>query len=73
MTRECPHPDCHEAIPPHRYACGRHWYKLPKDLRRAINRTWNMRLGDPTNPERIEEHEQAKARADKWLEEHPTA
>lgn len=66
--RECP--ICALPIPLDVFACRTHWFKLPRDLRRAITRTWAMRRGDPGNEERIAEHEAAKATAEQWLREH---
>lgn len=37
---DCPHPDCHEQIPPHKLACRPHWWMLPKPLRDRITHTY---------------------------------
>lgn len=33
MTHRCPAPGCGEDVPQNRFACPRHWFALPKDLR----------------------------------------
>lgn len=33
VTHRCPAPGCDVRCPPHVFACRRHWYALPWDLR----------------------------------------
>lgn len=33
-------PGCDAQLPRNILACRQHWYSLPADLRREINRTW---------------------------------
>lgn len=32
-THKCPAPGCDKDVPSSQYACGRHWYSIPKPLR----------------------------------------
>jgi hypothetical protein len=45
----CPYPGCGTDVPNSQYACRRHWYALPKDIRDDINDGWRLRrqTGDP--------------------------
>jgi hypothetical protein len=36
MTHECPNPTCDRQVPSEFFACRRHWFFLPLDLRRAV-------------------------------------
>lgn len=37
---ECPWPSCTREVPFERFACGPHWFRLPRNLRRRLNRAW---------------------------------
>ncbi|MFG6413834.1 hypothetical protein ACG02S_07960 [Roseateles sp. DC23W] len=43
QTRDhhCHWPDCAEQVPPAKWGCARHWFKLPKPLRDRIWRTFD--------------------------------
>lgn len=45
-THECPAPGCVRRVPRHQFACPADWYRLPVEIRRAINdgfrRDWSM-------------------------------
>lgn len=36
MSHECPNPDCDKPVPAEFFACRRHWFFLPLNLRRAV-------------------------------------
>lgn len=45
---QCPAPGCKAQVPTYMLGCRTHWFKLPQDLRNAINRTY--RRGQESNP-----------------------
>jgi hypothetical protein len=45
MTHECPAPVCTEQIDPDMLMCPRHWYQVPKPLRRAVRIAWRRGAG----------------------------
>lgn len=63
MTHECPAPECDQRVMRERYACARDWFRLPSELRAAINRAY--RRGDSAA------HRTAVLDAKRWYEEHP--
>lgn len=48
MTHECPAPVCSKQAGPDMLMCPRHWYQVPKPLRRAVWITWNRGAGAGT-------------------------
>lgn len=36
MNHECPNPTCDVSVPAEFFACRRHWFFLPLDLRRRV-------------------------------------
>lgn len=41
MTKHvCPAPRCGESLPPHVFACRRHWRALPAELQRKVVKGW---------------------------------
>ena len=48
LTHECPAPACTEQVDPDMLLCPRHWYQLPKPLRRAVWIAWNHSAGAGT-------------------------
>ena len=48
MTHECPARPCTEQIGPGLLMCPRHWYLVPKPLRRAVWIAWNRGAGTGT-------------------------
>lgn len=64
----CPAPNCERVVGLTRYACGYHWRLLPARLRIAIMRAWGRRRRGIDGA--VAEHEDAKAAADAWLQEH---
>lgn len=45
MTHQCPGPDCAEQVDPSVLMCPRHWYQVPKPLRRAVWVAWARGTG----------------------------
>jgi hypothetical protein len=45
VTHGCPAPACTEQAGPGRLMCPRHWYQVPKPLRRAVWIAWNRGAG----------------------------
>ena len=45
LTHECPAPLCTEQIEPDMLMCPRHWYQVPKPLRRAVWIAWDRGAG----------------------------
>jgi hypothetical protein len=61
--RQCPHPVCETTIDSARFACPRHWFTLPVEVRNGINRAWRR----ITRPGGIADLEAAQQRAlDLW-------
>lgn len=46
-TYICPIDGCTAEISTSRLMCLRHWNRVPKDLRSAVNHTWAAYLRDP--------------------------
>ena len=44
----CPIGDCTAQVPRERLMCPRHWYQVPKPLRRAVWIAWNHGAGAGT-------------------------
>lgn len=65
MIGDCPAPKCEADVPFYRFACRRHWYALPKDLRDEINQAWAERQARV--PGATEAHETAKAKGEAFL------
>ena len=40
MSHTCHWPGCQKDVPPSRWGCSSHWYKLPKDIRDRIWRAY---------------------------------
>jgi hypothetical protein len=49
LTHECPAPACTEQVDPDVLMCPRHWYQVPKPLRRAVWVACTFRLS-PFSP-----------------------
>lgn len=49
MANKCNYPGCRTQIHPETWACNKHWFMLPGNLRRKINSTFNPK----GNPSRI--------------------
>lgn len=62
-THECPAPGCTRRLPFHILACRDHWRRLPRDLQRAVTRSWSH---GPT-----EAYALARADAVEWWEQNP--
>ena len=45
LTHECPAPVCTERIDPDMLMCPRHWYLVPKPLRKAVWIAWRRGAG----------------------------
>ena len=45
MTHKCPGPKCAADVEPGMLACPRHWYQVPKPIRRAVWRAWDYGAG----------------------------
>lgn len=45
VTHECPASPCTEQIDPDMLMCPRHWYLVPKPLRRAVWIAWRRGAG----------------------------
>jgi len=56
-THECPADGCTEQLDVARFACLKHWYELPPELRAKLSTTW--RAGNL--PEYLEVREEAVA------------
>jgi hypothetical protein len=67
MTHACP--GCSKPVRPAMYACGGCWRRLPVEHRTPILRAWGRRQRGVEGA--IAEHEDAKASAAAWFEEHP--
>jgi hypothetical protein len=39
-THKCPHPECSVQVESTRFACGKHWLRLPVGMRALINRRY---------------------------------
>ena len=48
LTHECPALDCTEQVDPDMLMCPRHWYQVPRPLRRAVLIAWNRGAGAGT-------------------------
>lgn len=48
LTHECSAPACAEQVPPDMLMCPRHWYQVPRPLRRAVWIAWNRGAGAGT-------------------------
>ena len=48
VTHECPAPVCTEQVDLDMLMCPRHWYQIPKPLRRAVWIAWNRGAGAST-------------------------
>ena len=73
VLNPCPAPDCSAQVPSERFACRRHWYALPQQIRNRIWATWKARLAarrHPTRQQHVDAHEAAKASAVAWLRDH---
>lgn len=42
MTHICPHPDCDAEVANEMFACRKHWYSLPQDVRTSIWRAYRQ-------------------------------
>lgn len=40
MDHRCPGPDCRQQVSPEMLACSRHWYQVPRPIRRAVYAAW---------------------------------
>ena len=60
---ECPAPGCVRRVPTLLFACSRHWYALPQELRGRLNRAWRAAPS---------EYLAVRAECVTWLEEHPS-
>jgi hypothetical protein len=40
LTHECPAPECTGQVGPDMLMCPRHWYQVPRPLRRAVWVAW---------------------------------
>jgi hypothetical protein len=49
LMHECPAPVCTEQIDPDMLMCPRHWYLVPKPLRRAVWIAWRRGAGSPAH------------------------
>lgn len=58
----CPIDNCDKSVPSDKVMCGRHWKTVPRELQRAVYRTWNARL-KRRDVCAIDEHEKAKTAA----------
>lgn len=63
---ECPAPGCTERVPSRMYACRRHWYSIPPELR---SRLWRAVKGPGIGSR---EHFAAMAACDEHLERSAT-
>jgi hypothetical protein len=45
LTHECPAGLCTEQVDPDMLMCPRHWYQVPKPLRRAVWTAWHRGAG----------------------------
>lgn len=41
MNHTCHWPTCNKQVPPKMWGCKKHWFKLPKELRDEIWRTYH--------------------------------
>jgi len=48
MTHDCPAPECTAQVGPDMLMCPRHWYQVPKPVRRAVWIAWNRGAGAGT-------------------------
>lgn len=64
-THECPAPGCEERCPFDRLACRQHWYSIPKKLRDALWRAWQVGT--------VAEHAEARDACVKFLEDEAAA
>ena len=51
-THECHWPGCEVQVPPAKWGCQRHWYRLPMALRNRIWRTYRIGQEDTQTPSR---------------------
>ena len=51
-THECHWPGCEVQVPPAKWGCQRHWYRLPMALRNRIWRTYQIGQEDTLTPSR---------------------
>jgi hypothetical protein len=52
LTHQGPAPACTEQVDPDMLMCPRHWYQVPKPIRRAVHIAWNRSAGAGTPPHR---------------------
>ena len=64
----CHWPGCGEIVAPAKWGCARHWYKLPKDLRDAIWRTYRPGQEQTKTPSRA--YVVAALNVQAWIRDH---
>jgi hypothetical protein len=67
-THGCHWPGCEEQVPPAKWGCRDHWFRLPKSLRDEI---WDSYI--PGQEQRLDPSPEYIATAEKvqaWIEEH---
>lgn len=63
--RACP--GCGATLNRGQYACRNDWFKLPADIRDAINATWEAL--DARNAQSFRDYKAAKRAGDQWFKE----
>lgn len=61
----CHWPGCNKAVPPAKWGCAQHWFKLPKHLRDAIWRTF--RPGQEISKTPSREYVAVAMRVQNWI------
>jgi hypothetical protein len=63
-AHHCHWPDCPSMVPPARWGCAGHWFKLPKPIR---DRIWkHYRVGQEVTQRPSSEYMEAARDADTW-------
>lgn len=67
----CHWPGCTVQVPPAKWGCVMHWYKLPNFLRAQIWRAY--RPGQETDKQPSREYVEIARRVQDWIRENPNA
>lgn len=66
-NHHCHWPGCTEKVPPARWGCRTHWYRLPKPIRDAIWRSYNP--GQEISKRPSQAYLDAATAAQDWIRE----
>jgi hypothetical protein len=65
MNHRCHWPGCQVEVPPDKFTCRRHWFALPKPIRREIWR--HYRKGQEVTKDPSDAYIRAARRAREWI------